>query len=202
VLALLGAVVLVAVAMAVFVVAGSTPGAVTVERAARAAGESGQPGETAAAAGDVESVVVDVAGAVLRPGVYRLPPGSRLGDAIDAAGGYDPRVDAERAALELNLAAVVSDGDRIRVPSRDDPPGVTATGGGGSATGGAAGGPVNVNSATAAELEELPGIGPVTANKIIAAREEQPFASIDDLLARKVVGNATMDKIRDLVSVR
>ena len=206
VLAAMAAVVAVAVATAVFAMAASSPGGVTVERPAGSMTASTAPGVTDEGEGSRGSLVVDVAGAVLRPGVYRLPPGSRLGDAIDAAGGYDPRVDAERAALELNLAAVVSDGDRVRVPSRDDPPDAAGGGvrGNGSTGGGGAGGggPVNVNSATAAELEELPGIGPVTANKIIAAREEQPFASVDDLLARKVVGKATMDKIRDLVSIR
>ena len=197
-----GAVAVVAIALAVFAVAASNSGAVTVERGR---GEELSPGSSGAEPGPsgVEAIVVDVAGAVLRPGVYRLPAGSRIGDAIDAAGGYDPRVDADRAADELNLASVISDGDRIRVPSRDDSPGTAAGDPGGAAQSGEAGGGlVNVNSASAAELGVLPGIGPVTAGKIIAAREEEPFAAIDDLLSRKVVGNATMEKIRDLVTVR
>ena len=204
-LAVAGAVALVAVAAAVFAMAASSAGGVTVERSG-ASTESGRPAGLPEASASAEAIVVDVAGAVLRPGVYRLAPGSRLGEAIEAAGGYDPRVDAERAARELNLASIVADGDRVRVPSRDDPPGAPVAGGGSGASGsGGAGsgtGLVNVNSATTAELEELPGIGPVTAGKIIAAREEQPFAAVDDLLARKVVGKATMDKIRDLITVR
>jgi competence protein ComEA len=157
----------------------------------------GPAGLTMQAAAGVE-LVVEVAGAVTRPGIYRLPDGSRLADAIAAAGGYSPRVDTLAAARELNLAGLLSDGDRIVIPSRD----AAVTGGqsGDAAAGGTATKPVALNSATQAELEALPGIGPATATKIIAAREERPFRSVDELLVRKVVGRATFAKIRDLVS--
>jgi competence protein ComEA len=150
-----------------------------------------------------DEVLVDVQGAVLHPGVVRLPSGSRVGDAIAAAGGYGPRVAADRVGQVLNLAAVVRDGDQILVPSRDDP----ASGGGGPASAAAAGAggpssPIDLNRATAAELDALPGIGPVTAAKIIAAREEQRFASIEDLRSRKLLGPATFDKVKELVTVR
>lgn len=145
-------------------------------------------------------VVVDVAGAVAKPGVYRLPQGSRVGDAVRAAGGYGPRVDAARAASALNLAAILQDGAQIVVPSRDDqaPAGVADGGLGGDAPGGE--GLVDLNEATQAELDALPGIGPVTAKKIIAARSAEPFVSVDDLRARKLVGQKTFDALRDLVT--
>jgi len=150
-------------------------------------------------------IVVEVVGAVPRPGVFRLPIGSRIGDLIAAAGGYGPRVDTARAEAELNLAATLGDGDRVRVPSRDDAPASAAPSPGGTAVpggdGGAAGGPLDLNRATQAELEELPGIGPATAQKILTAREEAPFASVDELRSRGILGEKTFEKVRDLVAV-
>jgi len=148
--------------------------------------------------GTVE-LVVDVGGAVLRPGVYHLARGSRIGDAIAAAGGYGPRVDAARASTELNLAALVEDGQQVVVPSRDGP---AATSGGGSAEAGGAGALVDLNKATEAELEALPGIGPATAAKIITSRETTPFTAVQDLRDRKLVGQKTFDGLKDLVTVR
>lgn len=162
-------------------------------------GEVVGPGSADAAAswGDGTSlVVVDVAGAVVKPGVYRLPTGSRVGDAIAAAGGFSPRVAAAAVDRGLNLAAVLQDGERIVVPSRDVPDPGAASGQPGP---GASASLIDLNTATQAELESLPGIGPVTAGKIIEARAEAPFRTIDELRDRKLVGPATFEKIRELI---
>jgi competence protein ComEA len=152
-------------------------------------------GSRAPAAGQV---VVDVEGAVVRPGLVALPAGSRVGDAIAAAGGFAASVDA-RASGSLNLAALATDGMQILVPERGSGSAGPADGGAADSTG--AGAPLDLNQATAAELDALPGIGPATAAKILAARAESPFTGVDDLTARKLVGPATFQKIRDLVRV-
>ena len=200
--------------VAAFAVAasGSSGGSVEVENGGASIARSARPSLEAPAASGGD-LVIDVQGAVLRPGVLHLVGGSRVADAIAAAGGYGPRVDAERAGRELNLAAELRDGDRVLVPSRDDPPttgtgtGSTGSTGGAGGTGGSTGagtGPkalIDLNHATASELDTLPGVGPATAEKIIARREEQPFATIEALRDRKVVGAATFEKLKTLVTV-
>lgn len=146
-------------------------------------------------------LVIDVTGAVAKPGLHRLAKGARVGDAIDAAGGFSPRVDVDRVGRELNLAATLADGAQVHVPSRDDP----AVGGGGASPGaagsGGGGGLVNLNSATEAELDALSGIGPVTAGKIIESRATAPFKTVDELRERGLVGQKTFDKIRAQLTV-
>jgi competence protein ComEA len=167
------------------------------------------PGPLAApsvTAGAIGTVVVDVEGAVVTPGLHRLAEGSRVGDAIAAAGGYGPWVDIAAAAAQLNLAEPLTDGAKVRVPALGDastiegsltPPPADSGNGDQAPTGG----PINVNTASSDELDTLPGIGPVTAAKIIAAREEAQFASVDELLSRQILGPSTFEKLRDLVSV-
>ncbi len=182
----------VAIGAAAIFVAASSLGGTAVDAAGQG---SGSPGASEADLGGL--VVVDVAGAVVRPGVYRLAPGSRIADAVAAAGGFAPRVDAARVAEELNLAALVRDGDRIMVPTRDGAPTPGSPGGGPAATPGR----IDLNHATAEQLDTLPGVGPVTAAKIVASRQDQPFRTVDELRSRGLVGEKTFDKLKSLVTV-
>ena len=194
--AIIGAVLIGGVAL---VVALSGTGGSTIEGPVTAR-ESFGPESAAPAFGEI---VVDVTGSVANPGLYHLATGARVGDAIDAAGGFGPRVDADRVGRELNLAATLEDGDQVRVPSRDDPttaPGGGGSGGSGGTGSGSGGGLVNLNTASQSELEELPGIGPVTAEKIIAAREEAPFRSVEELRERGLVGEKTFEDLRARVT--
>ena len=140
------------------------------------------------------SILVHVVGAVRRPGLYRLRDGSRIADAVRRAGGPTPK--AEIALV--NLAAPVADGTQVVVPSRQ-PSAATAAGGGGGAAGGASG-PIHLNSATVEQLDELPGIGPITAEKIVAYRQEHgAFRSVDELDAVPGIGPARLEELRELV---
>jgi competence protein ComEA len=163
-------------------------------------GPPGPIGSSPAAAASTDhpesELVIDVEGGVRQPGIQRLPAGSRVADAIAAAGGYDESADLALAARTLNLAAVLDDGEQVYVPRTGDASGGSTTGGGAAGTG-----LVNLNTASESELDALPGIGPVTVGKIVAARSEQPFGSLDELVSRKVLTASQLDKIRDLVVV-
>ena len=140
-------------------------------------------------------VVVHVAGAVVSPGVRRLPPGSRVIDAVDAAGGLLPDADAGR----VNLAAELVDGTQVYVPAVGEVvPAGNEPGGAGASDGGL----VDLNIADADTLDSLPGIGPATAAAIIEHRERNgPFASVEGLLEVRGIGEAKLADLRDLVRV-
>jgi competence protein ComEA len=150
-------------------------------------------------------IVVHVAGAVARPGLVRIEAGSRVADAIVAAGGPAPGA----AADALNLAQVLVDGARVQVPLEGEavqpvfaPPGARGDGTSRTDAEGRAPGPVDLNTASARELETLPGVGPATAAAIIDHRERNgQFRRVDDLLEVSGIGPAKFEALRDLVTV-
>lgn len=142
-------------------------------------------------------ISIDVSGAVKNPGVYKLTDGARVEEAIAAAGGFSEIANEGYISKTLNMAQKISDGSKIYVPVAGDPAPVGA-GQGGSAAGSNTEAKVNINTASQAELEALPGIGPVTASKIISDR---PYQSIEDLLNKKVVSKGIFEKIKDQLVV-
>lgn len=152
----------------------------------------------------VPPIVVHVAGHVLAPGVYTVPPGARVVDAVRAAGGADASAQPDA----INLAQPLHDGDRVYVPGADDssgvPAGVTPAAGAAVVPGGteAPAGPLDLNTATEQQLDALPGVGPSTAAAIVAHRQANgPFASVDDLDAVRGIGPTKLEALRGLVTV-
>lgn len=138
-------------------------------------------------------LVIDVAGAVRRPGLYRLRSGSRIDDAIAAAGGPTPKAQLD----SVNLAAPIADGEQIVVPGRGA---VGAPAASPPAAGSAPSAPLDLNSATLEQLETLPGIGPVTAQKILDYRQAHgPFHAIAELEGVPGIGPAHMAQLKGLV---
>jgi competence protein ComEA len=150
--------------------------------------------QVSSSASPTVTLIVDVAGAVHQPGVYEFAEGDRVIDAIERAGGQMPKADLSL----LNLAAPLVDGTQILVPKAGPPGGVTP----GGASGSTAGGLMNINTASATELEELSGIGEVLAATIVEYRDQNgPFATVDDLMDVSGIGPATLEEIRDQVTV-
>lgn len=150
-----------------------------------------------------ETIVVDVSGAVRKPGVYRLIKGSRITEAIAEAGGLHDKADLTYWERDINRAMVIADGFKIYLPFEGEvlgenhsvPNAVTSHNVLSGQTGGNL---LSINSATKDELETLPDIGPVTADKIISGR---PYSRVEDILERKIVGNKTFLAIKDMISL-
>ncbi len=145
---------------------------------------------------------VDVEGGVERPGVYSLPLGSRVDDAISIAGGTNSEADVDGLAKQLNRASILVDGGKIYVPKKNEIQGSNTsynldpllqrqkTSQNGSL--------INVNFSSQSELDSLPGVGPVTANKIISAR---PYNTLDDLVNKKVISSSLFEKIKSQLTL-
>lgn len=192
---------------------GGETGGVSFERAG-GSGSSAEPGSgvdshdrdsdgsSHKASAELE-VYVDVDGAVVRPGVYRLKDGARVSQAIDAAGGLT----AEADVTGLNRASKITDGQKIYVPTVGEQQAAAAVGGAESSAATTPGaesssGLVNINTASAAELQTLSGIGPSMAQSIIDERSKNgPFASVDDLMRVSGIGEKKLAKIKDCICI-
>jgi competence protein ComEA len=163
-----------------------TEGGTEQSFAADSAGDS-SPGGGFSLSGQASDVVVDVTGAVARPGVYRLPAGSRVNDAVQRAGGASARAELEA----VNLAARLADGQQVVVPE-GGPTGTAAVGADGEEEG-----PISLGTATVEQLDTIDGIGPVTAQDIVDFRDQHGgLASVDQLDQVSGIGPATMESLR------
>lgn len=140
-------------------------------------------------------IIVEIAGEVVKPGVYKLPKDARVEDLLIAAGGISASADRGWMEKSLNRAAKLSDGQKIYIPAAGEQ---LSTLGAKDFGGSGVGGLININMASQKELESLPGIGPVYAQNII---EHRPYSNIEELLTKGVLKQSTYQKIKDLVAV-
>lgn len=143
-------------------------------------------------------IIIDVEGAVIRTGVYRLPSDSRVQDALVVAGGMAERADREYVAKTMNLAAKLADGGKVYIPFVGEIKGTSVANFGnlGSVSGG--GSVININVASLSDLDALPGVGGVTAQKIIDGR---PYSKTEDLVEKKIVNKSVFEKIKGKIAV-
>ena len=157
-------------------------------------GASTEKGQSVSGQAQDAKLVVYVCGQVVKPGVYEFPPGSRIGDAVERAGGFGP----DAATDALNLAQSLQDEQQVYVPSSQNGPASSASAG----VSGQSDALVNINTASAAELVSLPGVGEATAAKIIASRDsEGPFQAIEDLKRVSGIGDKKYEALKDLICV-
>jgi len=141
-----------------------------------------------------KQITVDIEGGVMKPGVYKLSFDSLLKDGLIAAGGLSANADRQLVAKNLNMASKLIDGAKVYVPLQGESAGSESSATGlNSSTGSSSTSQININTATEKDLDSLPGIGVVTSGKIIAGR---PYASIDELVKKKIVGQKVFDQIK------
>ncbi len=166
--------------------------------------DSSVSADVAGAKSSSPGIILDIEGAVLKPGVYKLEKDARIQDALIVSGGMSERADRGKVAKGLNLASKVVDGGKIYIPfagEQASPQGGSSgsqVSGIVSSTGDSASGQININSATSSQLDSLPGVGAVTAEKIINNR---PYEKIEDLVSKKAVSQSVLEKIKDRISV-
>jgi competence protein ComEA len=190
-----GTVSLVCIAISIVLLVKSTQTAAPIQFES-ALGISNQASATA----NFKAMLVDIEGAVAAPGVVSLPPGSRVEDAIMAAGGLKTTADTEYIAKNINRAMKVTDGMKIFIPEAGEDqtshnPGTFVATPGTSSQNGVL---ISVNMASTAQLDSLPGVGLVTAQKIIDSR---PYASLEDLVVKKAIGPALLEKLKNQLSL-
>ncbi|MEK7572076.1 MAG: ComEA family DNA-binding protein [Patescibacteria group bacterium] len=143
-----------------------------------------------------KEITIDVSGAVLKPGVYKLSAESRIQDALIAAGGLAVQADREQVAKDINLAAKLTDGAKLYIPFVGEQ--TTTTEKSAASSESTQSSIININTASSSELEALPGIGEVTAGKIIDGR---PYTTIEELVEKKAVGKSVFEKIKELITI-
>lgn len=147
----------------------------------RFSSETGEASNSAGSSSD-SGILIDIEGAVMTPGLYRLPSGSRVHDLLELAGGFAPQADMDAVSRSINRAAKLTDGAKIYIPFAGENANAENTGN-----------PmVNINTASSHELESLSGIGVATAEKIISGR---PYMRLEDLVEKNILGRALFEKI-------
>lgn len=138
----------------------------------------------ATVAGVLSGITIDIEGAVNHPGVYELPLGARVEDAIVAAGGFSSDADEDAIGKTVNRAVKISDGAKLYIPKTGQTTAVS--------------GNISINASSQSELESLSGVGPATAKKIMGGR---PYQTLEELVSKKAIGQALFDKIKDQLSL-
>lgn len=147
---------------------------------------------------ELEKILIDIAGQVKNPGVIEMPSGSSILDVIGLAGGFTDKADMTYIHQEMNLAKLVEDRDKIYIPSVEERVAASQIEAGSSSNSEESSSLININTASAGELDTLPGIGPSTAEKIIDAR---PYSQVEDLLEVSGIGESTLEKIRNKITI-